>query len=224
MPWAEVLGEIEELRGKLARMGGVNLEAIQEQTEMEQRFLFLTKQRDDLTASKGHLESIIQKINRTSRELFDQTFNTVRANFQALFKKLFGGGSADVRLEEGADMLDAGIEVIARPPGKEPRALTLLSGGEKTMTTVALLFAIFQAKPSPFCILDEVDAALDESNIERFVLLLKEFVAQSQFLIITHSKKTMGIADVMYGITMQDTGVSKKISVRFENGAEQRVA
>jgi len=223
-PWAEVQKEIEELRGKLARMGGVNLEAIQEQTEMEQRHMFLTKQHEDLTTSKGHLESIIQKINRTSREMFEQTFNAVRANFQALFKKLFGGGSADVRLEEGADILDAGIEVIARPPGKEPRALSLLSGGEKTMTTVALLFAIFQAKPSPFCILDEVDAALDESNIDRFVLLLKEFVVQSQFLIITHSKRTMSIADVMYGITMQDTGVSKKISVRFENGAEQRVA
>ena len=224
VPWEAVQVEVEELRGKLARMGGVNLEAIQEQTEMEQRHLFLKKQHEDLTTSKGHLESIIQKINRTSRELFEQTFNTVRANFQALFKKLFGGGSADVKLEEGPDILDAGIEVVARPPGKEPRSLSLLSGGEKTMTTVALLFAIFQAKPSPFCILDEVDAALDESNIERFVLLLKEFVEQSQFLIITHSKKTMSIADVMYGITMQDTGVSKKVSVKFENGAEQRVA
>jgi chromosome segregation protein len=216
--------EIEELRGKLARMGNVNLEAIQEQDELEQRYLFLTKQRDDLTASKGHLENIIQKINRTSRDLFESTFNAVRENFQALFKKLFGGGSADMKLEEGADILDAGIEIIARPPGKEPRALTLLSGGEKTMTTVALLFAIFQAKPSPFCILDEVDAALDESNIDRFVLLLKEFVEKSQFIIVTHNKRTMSISDVMYGVTMQETGVSKKVSVRFENGAEQKVA
>ncbi len=222
--WAAVQGEIEDLRAKLARMGGVSLDAIQEQDELEQRFLFLTKQRDDLTSSKGHLESIIQKINRTSRELFEQTYNAVKANFQVLFKKLFGGGSADVVMEEGLDILDAGIDIVARPPGKEPRALTLLSGGEKTMTTVALLFAIFQAKPSPFLILDEVDAALDESNIDRFVLLLKEFVANSQFLIVTHNKRTISIADVMYGITMQDTGVSKKVSVRFENGAEQRVA
>ncbi len=220
--WEEVEQEITKLRDQLGRMGNVNLEAIDEMDELEIRERFLINQRDDLLKSQRQLQDIIRKINRTSRDLFDKTFKTIRENFQEVFRKLFGGGNADIMLEEGEDILEAGIEVIARPPGKQPRSITLLSGGERTMTTVALLFAIFKSKPSPFCVLDEVDAALDESNIERFVLMVKEFVKDSQFVIVTHSKRTMAVADVLYGITMQESGISKKVSVKFEH--EKKVA
>ena len=220
MDWEQVQADIESHREQLGRMGSVNLEALKELDELEVREQFLSSQRDDLLRSKGQLEDIIRRINRTSRELFEATFIAVRENFQETFRKLFGGGSADIRLEEGVDILEAGIEIIARPPGKQPRSISLLSGGEKTMTTVALLFSIFKTKPSPFCILDEVDAALDESNIARFVAMVQEFVPLSQFIIVTHSKRTMAVADTLYGITMQESGISKKVSVTFEGDAK----
>jgi len=221
--WEAVSKEIEEYQGKIERLGNVNLEAIKEQDELEIRETFLVNQRDDLAKSKDALQNLIQKINHTSRELFEKVFNDIRQNFQAMFRKLFGGGKADVILEENVDMLEAGIEIVAQPPDKELRSITLLSGGEKVMTTVALLFAVFQAKPSPFCILDEVDAALDESNINRFIHILKEFTSDTQFLVITHSKVTMGVANVLYGITMQEPGVSKRVAVKFED-IERKVA
>ena len=146
-----------------------------------------------------------------------RTFAAIRAHFQELFRKLFGGGMADVVLEDDSDVLESGIEVIARPPGKELRSISLMSGGEKTLTAVALLLAIFRSKPSPFCILDEVDAALDEANIGRFTAVLREFLDRSQFIIVTHSKKTMATADVLYGVTMQESGVSRPVAVRFED-------
>ena len=149
-------------------------------------------------------------------------FEQVRLNFQEIFRKLFGGGRADIFLENPEDLLESGVEIVARPPGKETRTISLLSGGEKTMTAIALLFAVFKSKPSPFCILDEVDAALDEANNERFNVILRQFQQQSQFIVITHSKRTMSIADMLYGITMQTQGISKKISVQFgdtETGA-----
>jgi chromosome segregation protein len=177
----------------------------------------LQTQFDDLTAAKRSLEEIIAKINQDSRRLFTETFATIRTHFQELFRKLFGGGMADIVLEDDHDILESGIEIIARPPGKELRSISLMSGGEKTMTAVALLLAIFRSKPSPFCILDEVDAALDEANIGRFTAVLREFLDRSQFIIITHSKKTMATADVLYGITMQESGISKRVSVRFED-------
>jgi chromosome segregation protein len=214
--WDSVAQEIEGLRGKIERLGNVNLEAIQQQDELQIREKFLLNQREDLQKAQNALNELIKKINITSRDLFEKTFNQVRENFRVLFRKLFGGGKADIILEEGVDMLEAGIEIIAQPPEKELRSVNLLSGGEKVMTTVALLFAIFQVRPSPFCILDEVDAALDESNINRFIAVLKEFAQHSQFLIITHNKRTMSIADVLYGVTMQEPGVSKKITVKFE--------
>jgi len=138
-----------------------------------------------------------------------------------VFRKLFGGGQADIALEEGVDILESGIEIVARPPGKELRNISLMSGGEKTLTAVALLLAIFRSRPSPFCVLDEVDAALDEANIERFVTVLREFLAWTQFIIVTHSKKTMTCATTLHGVTMQESGVSKRVSVRFEDISDE---
>src|SRR5438309_41708 len=166
------------------------------------------------------LQDIIARINADSERLFRETLAAIRTHFQELFRKLFGGGMADIVLEDEADVLESGIEVIARPPGKELRSISLMSGGEKTMTAVALLLAIFRSKPSPFCILDEVDAALDEANIGRFTSVLREFLDRSQFIIITHSKRTMTVADVLYGITMQESGISKRVAVRFEDWPE----
>ncbi|HZV07980.1 MAG TPA: AAA family ATPase [Gemmataceae bacterium] len=209
--------EIEELRRKLNRLGSVNLDALQELADLEARASALHIQYDDLTSAQKALQEIIAKINVDSRKLFTETFATIRTHFQELFRKLFGGGMADIVLEDENDILESGIEVIARPPGKELRSISLMSGGEKTMTAVALLLAIFRSKPSPFCILDEVDAALDEANIGRFTSVLRDFLDHSQFIIITHSKRTMACADMLYGITMQESGISRRISVRFED-------
>jgi chromosome segregation protein len=209
--------EIAELRQKLSRLGSVNLDAIQEQNDLEARAGALRMQYDDLTAAQRSLQDIIAKINVDSRRLFTETFATIRTHFQELFRKLFGGGMADAVLEDDSDVLESGIEIVARPPGKELRSISLMSGGEKTLTAVALLLAIFRSKPSPFCILDEVDAALDEANIGRFTAVLRDFLDRSQFIIVTHSKRTMACADVLYGVTMQESGISKRFAVRFED-------
>ena len=231
--WSAVADEIKLLREKIGRLGNVNLDAIAEQDELEGRAAFLHAQVDDLTKSKSQLVDLIDTINRESGERFERTFNTVREHFQGMFRKLFGGGKADIFLEtelkpkvgedgsplaasQKIDVLDAGIEIIARPPGKQPATISQLSGGEKTMTCIALLMSIFKSKPSPFCILDEVDAALDEANNDRFNLIVQEFLERSQFIVITHSKRTMRIADVLYGVTMQEPGVSKRVAVKFE--------
>jgi chromosome segregation protein len=209
--------EIAELRRKLARLGAVNMDALQELNDLEARAASLQAQYDDLAAAKRALEEIIAKINADSRQLFTETFAAIRTNFQELFRKLFGGGMADIVLEDESDILECGIEIIARPPGKELRSISLMSGGEKTLTAVALLLAIFRSKPSPFCILDEVDAALDEANIGRFTSVLRDFLDRSHFIIVTHSKRTMSVCDVLYGITMQESGISKRVAVRFED-------
>ena len=209
--------EIEDLRRKITNLGNVNLEALEELDQLEQRFKTLSEQYQDLSGAKAALERIIDKINTDSRRLFTETLQTVRGHFQTLFRDLFGGGHADIVMEEGVDILESGIEIVARPPGKEPRSISLLSGGEKTMTCVALLLAIFRSRPSPFCVLDEVDAALDEANIDRFTKVLQDFLAWTQFLIITHSKRTMTCASTLYGVTMQESGISKQVSVRFED-------
>ncbi len=222
--WGEVDGEMGALRHKLDRMGTVNLLAIEEQEELERRAEFLSAQEQDLVRAKHALQEVIRKVNRQSRQLFEQTFAAVRENFQELFRKLFGGGKADIVLEPGVDVLEAGVEIIAKPPGKEASSIRLLSGGEKSLTAVALLLAIFKSRPSPFCILDEVDAALDDSNVGRFVGLLREFLEGSQFIIITHSKHTMSVADVLYGITMQEPGVSTQVGVRLNSDGEVAAA
>jgi chromosome segregation protein len=218
-----VQAEIEELRRKMSRLGNVNMEALHELYELEGRAVSLQTQFDDLSAAKKSAEEIIFKINVDSKRLFLETFAVVRTHFQELFRKLFGGGMADIVLEDENDVLESGVDVVARPPGKDLRSISLMSGGEKTLTAVALLLAVFRSKPSPFCLLDEVDAALDEANIGRFIAVLREFTEQSQFIVVTHSKKTMAAADTLYGITMQESGISKQVTIRFEDWVEERV-
>ncbi|MDD5423423.1 MAG: hypothetical protein PHT32_08445, partial [Candidatus Omnitrophica bacterium] len=218
--WDEAKETIAALKEKLDRMGPVNLVAIEEHKELEERFLFLTKQKDDLVQAKDSLHKAIIKINATTRKLFIETFEKVQVEFRDYFKMLFGGGQAEIFLIDEHDVLESGIEIVVRPPGKKLQNILLLSGGEKALTAIALLFAIFKVNPSPFCILDEIDAPLDELNIDRFARVLREFLKISQFIIITHNKKTIQMADVLYGITMAERGVSKIVSVKFSDGAK----
>ena len=214
--WESVETEIAELRGKIERLGNVNLDAITEQAELEARLEYLSTQRNDLNQSRRQLDKLIEKLNAECEERFIKSFTVIRKNFQELFRKLFGGGKADVFLEDENDALESGIEIVARPPGKELQTITLMSGGEKSLTAIALLMSIFRAHPAPFAILDEVDAALDEANNERFNSIIRQFLDRSQFIVVTHSKRTMAIADQLYGITMQEPGVSARVSVRFD--------
>ena len=213
--WNSVQQQVEALQTKLDEMGPVNLVAIEEYEETEQRHQFLTTQHDDLVAAKIHLLEIINRINTQTRQMFVETFEKIRDNFRLMFTEVFGGGKADLILSDENDVLESGIEIVARPPGKQLQSISLLSGGEQTMTAVSLLFSIYQVKPSPFCVLDELDAPLDESNVVRFVGILQRFLAHSQFIIITHNKRTIAMADVLYGVTMQEHGISKIVSVKF---------
>lgn len=216
----EVEREIDELRRKLNSIGAVNTDALNELDDLEARFTSLSGQYNDLVQAKESLERIITKINADSRRLFEETLEVIRANFQVLYRKAFGGGRADLVLEDGIDPLEAGVDIIATPPGKPSFSNSLLSGGEKALTAVALLLAIFQYRPSPFCVLDEVDAPFDEANIGRFVDVLHGFLDWTKFIIVTHSKKTMTAATTLYGVTMQESGISKRVSVRFEDVSE----
>jgi chromosome segregation protein len=206
---------ITDLTRQLENMGPVNLEAVQEYDELEERYRFLEAQNNDLTNSRRELLDVIARINSTTKELFAETFAQVRANFREMFAELFGGGRADLQLMDENDALNCGIEIIAKPPGKQLQSISLLSGGERTMTAVALLFAIYMVRPSPFCVLDEMDAPLDESNINRFIKVLERFVSQSQFIIITHNKRTIAKADILYGVTMEERGVSKLVGMKM---------
>lgn len=206
---------IAELTRQLDAMGPVNLDAVHEYDELEERHRFLETQNNDLTASRRELLDVIARINQTTEKLFAETFAQVRINFREMFGELFGGGRADLRLLDENDALNCGIDIIARPPGKQLQSIALLSGGERTMTAVALLFAIYMVRPSPFCILDEMDAPLDESNINRFIRVLERFVSQSQFIIITHNKRTIAKSDILYGVTMEERGVSKLVGMRL---------
>ena len=200
---------------QLDAMGPVNLDAVQEYDELEERHTFLETQVTDLTNSRRELLDVIARINQTTEKLFAETFAQVRINFREMFAELFGGGRADLVLLDENDALNCGIDIIAKPPGKQLQSVSLLSGGERTMTAVALLFAIYMVRPSPFCILDEMDAPLDESNINRFIRVLERFVAQSQFVIITHNKRTIAKADILYGVTMEERGISKLVGMRL---------
>ncbi|MEI6437755.1 MAG: AAA family ATPase [Candidatus Omnitrophota bacterium] len=215
--------EIQTLSKRCESFGGVNLMAIEEFEELKNRFQFLTKQQSDLLAAKDLLDQTIRKINKTTRQLFTDTFVKVNEQFRQYFRMLFNGGEAQLVLLDPENALESGIEIVARPPGKKLQTISLMSGGEKTMTAIALIFAVFRVNPSPFCVLDEIDAALDEANVDRFASVLKEFAKIAQFIVITHNKKTIAHADVMYGITMQQTGVSRVVSVKFAEKVKEPV-
>ncbi len=222
--WDEVEMRISELKRQRDSIGLVSLGAIEEFEELEERIKFLTEQQADLLKSKESLHTAIRTINTTTRKVFIETFEKIRNNFKEMFEILFGGGKADLRFVGEGDVLEAGVDIIATPPGKKLRLIDQLSGGEKALTAIALLFALFKVRPSPFCVLDEIDAPLDETNITRFVNLLKDFTEKTQFIIITHNKRTIGISDVMYGITMEEKGVSKVVSVKFAGKEPELVA
>ncbi len=213
--WDEVERLVVAMRQRLDGMGPVNLDAIEEFEELEERQAFLDQQHTDLVNAKVELLEAITRINKTTEDLFSETFQRLRENFQIMFRELFGGGRADLALMDSEDPLECGIEVIARPPGKQPQSISLLSGGERAMTALALLFAIYMVKPSPFCVLDEMDAPLDDSNISRFIRILERFTTQSQFVVISHNKRTIARSDYLYGVTMEQKGISKLIGIRF---------
>ena len=223
-PELSVFEEIKGLKTRLEGMGPVNLVAIEENDQLQQRYSFLISQQEDLVGAQESLRKAITQINHTARKCFSETFQKIQAGFKEYFRILFGGGDARLILIEENNILESGIEIVVRPPGRKLQNISLLSGGEKALTAIALLFSIFKVKPSPFCILDEVDAPLDEANIDRFTNLLSEFIKTSQFIIVTHNKKTINMADLMYGITMEKSGVSKIVSVRFaeEQGSAAR--
>jgi len=257
--WQKVQQQIEELKARLGDMPDVNLSAIDQLKSLEERNATLTVQEQDLTKSKEALQEFIRKTNRECRERFEKTFVQVAENFSQLFRKLFGGGRAELIMAKrseieantapadgsatpeqssspnsgevavdhnpnpperpsgrAGDLLEVGIDIIAKPPGKEPTSISLLSGGEKALTALALVMAIFKLQPSPFCILDEADSPLDENNVDRFCAMIKEFAVETQFIVITHNKKTMLAGDVMYGLTMPTPGISKKVSIKMD--------
>jgi chromosome segregation protein len=207
--------EIRELREKLERLGNVNHAALEELKQVEEKLAFLRREEGDLAAAEKQLRETIEKIDALCKERFLETFDKVKEIFQVTFRKLFGGGKAEIFLENPDDLLGSGIEIRVRPPGKELRTISLLSGGERSLATVALLFSVYQIKPPPFCLLDEVDAALDEANTVRMCEMLKEFARRAQFLVITHARSTMTAADTLYGVTMPEAGVSRHVAVRF---------
>ncbi|MFQ5690563.1 MAG: hypothetical protein ACE5HQ_09860, partial [Gemmatimonadota bacterium] len=216
--WAE---ELEQVRQALLRLGPVNLLAEQEYVSEKERLDFLTEQREDLLSARDDLRNSIRRINQSAAEAFGATFEQIRGNFQRTFHTLFEGGECDLRLADPAEPLDSPIEISARPRGKRTQRIHLLSGGERALAALALLFAIYLAKPSPFCLLDEVDAPLDDTNIGRFINMLHEFKSETQFIVITHSVRTIESADWIYGVTMQEPGVSSIVGVRFEESPNQ---
>ncbi len=213
---AELLTEIDDLRSRLERMGEVNLAAIGEYEELTARFQFMSQQKDDLEKSMADLQQTIVKLNRICRLRFKESFEDINEKFEAIFPRLFRGGKAKLVLTDENDYLETGVDIVVQPPGKRLQSITLLSGGEKALTAVSLLFAIFLTKPSPFCFLDEVDAPLDDANIDRFNDIVKEMSENSQFIMVTHNKKSMQAAEMLYGITMAEPGVSKVVSVRMQ--------
>jgi len=219
--WPFVEDVVSQLRTKLDSMGPVNIDAIEEFDELEEHFKFNVQQLNDLENSKEELLRMIARINRDTRKMFSETFEKIRKNFRDMFRELFGEkAKADLVLMDDNDPLECGIDIIAKPPGKKLQTISLLSGGERSMTAVALLFGIYMVKPSPFCVLDELDAPLDEANITRFIKVLDRFIGGSQFVIVTHSKRTMSRADVMYGVSMEEFGVSKTVGVTFSKAGE----
>jgi chromosome segregation protein len=217
-------GRLDEVLKLLERMGSVNLDATREHAEAEQRFAFYTAQKADLEKALSDLERAIAQMNRESRRLFEETFEAVNARFREIFPRMFRGGRAELRMTSPDDLLETGIDIVAQPPGKKLSSIELMSGGEKALTAVSLIFAIFQIKPSPFCILDEVDAPLDEANVARYNETVRSMTDRSQFILITHIKRTMQMVDVLYGVTMPEAGVSKIVSVKINESAVRRTS
>ena len=206
---------IAELREKIERMGPVNMMAIEQSKELEERHGFLTTQQKDLVDSIAQTNEAISKIDETTHARFREAFTAINQNFQTMFSTLFGGGKAGIILLDESDPLESGIDIVAQPPGKRLQSVMLLSGGEKALTAIALMFGMFKYRPSPFCLLDEIDAPLDDANIGRFIEMLRSMMDKTQFIIITHSRKTMEIANRLYGVTMEEPGVSKLISIQL---------
>jgi chromosome segregation protein len=214
-PIPEVTEQYEQLRDRVETFGPINMRALEEYQELDQRYQFLNRQRSDIEQSIADTQQAIAEMNRRSVEQFQDAFTRIRENFIEVFQILFRGGQCDLRLLDEGDVLESGIDIIAQPPGKRLQNVLLLSGGEKALTALALLIAIFRFRPSPFCVLDEVDAPLDDANVRRFTQLITELSRDTQFIVITHNKKTMEIAQTLYGVTMEEPGVSKIVSVDF---------
>jgi chromosome segregation protein len=208
---------VRDLKREIASLGDVNLGAIEEYARVSERYDFLSEQKNDLIDAKTTLYQVIREMDVEMSKRFKTTFDAIRSHFGIVFSKLFGGGRADLILSEPDNLLDTGIEIVAQPPGKKLQNLQLLSGGERALTAIALLFSIIRVKPVPFCVLDEVEAALDEANVTRFAEYLREFSESTQFIVVTHRKGTMEEADVLYGVTMEEGGVSKLVSVKLED-------
>ena len=217
VPTAELREKLAKARQAMKELGNVNLSAPEEFAETKERYDFLSGQIADLQKAKDDLQRITEEIRAESTELFLATYNKIKKNFHNMFRRLFGGGRAELRLVNPQNVLESGIDIFAQPPGKKLENIALLSGGEKTMTAVALLFATYMVRPSPFCLLDEIDAALDEQNVLRFIHTLRDFANVSQYIVITHNKKTVSGAGTMLGVTMEESGVSKVITIRLEN-------
>ena len=223
--FAALRDEIQHFRDKIKSLGNINFAAFEEYTQEKERYEFLSTQRDDLIEAEKTLLATIDEINTTAQNKFLETFEKIRVNFIETFKSLFDpGDECDLKLEEEVDPLEARIDIIAKPRGKRPTSIDLLSGGEKTLTATALLFAIYLVKPSPFCILDEVDAPLDDANVDRFTRIIRKFSDNTQFIVVTHNKRTMEAANALYGVTMEEEGVSKLVTVRFNQASQVKSA
>lgn len=220
VPLEDAKRKVKLIKMAIEELGVVNIGAIEEYDRVSQRFDFLTEQRNDLTEAKDTLYGVISEMDEEMKNRFEETFTAIRSHFGVIFKELFGGGRADLVLTQPDDMLATGVDIMAQPPGKKLQQLGLLSGGERALTAIALLFAILKVRPVPFCILDEVEAALDDANVNRFAKYLRAFSKETQFIVVTHRKGTMEEADVLYGVTMQESGVSKLVSVRLEETKE----
>jgi chromosome segregation protein len=219
--FAQLREEIQGMKDKIKSLGNINFAAFEEYSAEKQRYEFMVSQRQDLLEAEKTLLATIEEINTTAQKKFLDTFELIRNNFIETFKSLFDpGDECDLKLEDGVDPLEARIEIVAKPRGKRPTSIDLLSGGEKTLTATALLFAIYLVKPSPFCILDEVDAPLDDANIDRFTRIIRKFSVNTQFIVVTHNKRTMEAANAMYGVTMEEEGVSKLVTVRFNQESQ----
>ena len=216
--------EIKKLKNDIKNLGTVNLGAVEEYKKLKERLDFIQVQKKDLLSAKDGLKKVIKDIEKEMEQRFMKNFNVIKQNFNQVFRELFGGGKADVYLIDEGNSLSSGIEIMAQPPGKKLQSLSLLSGGEKSLTAVALLFAILKTKPTPFCILDEIDAALDEANISRYTNYLKSFSDKTQFIMITHRKGSMEMADVLYGITMEEEGISRMVSIKLSDKDSEKAS